>query len=284
MPVHGASILYAAHNFSQFLIFIIMPRNKNLVMVAAGASSLHIPWLAHQPRNFDVLTIDFSDDARLEGLGEDYYFRGNGTKWQLVVKAAEFLGDVILHYDYIWLPDDDIFVRARDVERLFQLVAAYHLDLAQPALSRDSFFSHRITLQVPFLNYRLTSFVEIMAPVMTRQLFVRYLELMEQCSSGWGMDFLWQCDCEKNNHRVGIIDKVKVVHTRPINAPSKSVVQGRGFYARMGVKPWEEMEKSLTSCDPKSVRMCVKKSYFSRFLRAPYFLLKFLNKRLRRCG
>lgn len=67
-------------------------------------------------------------------------------------------------YDYVWLPDDDIAARSADIDAIFDAMRHYELDIAQPSLTRDSYFTHFVLMSCPGFVLRYTNFVEIMVP------------------------------------------------------------------------------------------------------------------------
>jgi len=85
------------------------------------------------------------------------------------VVCLEKLGSRIDEYDWIWLPDDDLLADLATLNRFFEIVAEYDLDLAQPALGAGSFIAYRITAQRPHMRLRFTTFVEVMAPCLSRR-------------------------------------------------------------------------------------------------------------------
>jgi hypothetical protein len=102
------------------------------------------------------------------------------------------------------------------------------LDMAQPAIESPFGVVHEITARRPSppprlgpngspartIVGRLTNFVEIMAPVFTREAwreFYGYLDPENQ--SGWGYDYIPLA-------RKGIVDALPVIHTRPFQSAS----------------------------------------------------------------
>lgn len=210
--------------------------HKNLVIIAAGSNSLHVPWLRDTNRKFDIFTVDYSSQRLLQNheANGTYYMAKTGFKPQLVALAIDRIGEKIKRYDRIWLPDDDLYIRACDVNRMFDLAKKYKLDIGQPALTANSYFTHRITLKIPLLECHFTNFVEVMAPFFKTKLLLQYSEILKESKTGWGLDFLWQKHCLERSYKMGVIDKTPVVHTRPVNAIKKGGSCNQSIYAKAG--------------------------------------------------
>ena len=74
-------------------------------------------------------------------------------------------------------------------------------------------------MENPEIDYRLTDFVEIMAPCFKHSSFHLFKDSFSINTSGWGLEWLWRNIAEKNNILTfGIIDKTPVFHTRKVGA------------------------------------------------------------------
>lgn len=203
---------------------------KNLIVVRAGISSLHARWLEipYAERNYDLLVSYFSEEAYgrfapSEGVTAVFV---KGGKWDGLFKT---LGAVNLErYHYFWLPDDDIDVSACDVNRMFQLCERHGLAVAQPALSRDSYFSHFIFNRCSAFRLRYTNYVEIMVPCLSREVLRRSLPFFEGTMSGFGLDYIWCRWTASGAFRVAILDAVEAHHTRPVGSALKPIMMSSG--------------------------------------------------------
>lgn len=207
-------------------------RRRNLVIVRAGDTSLHPMWLqGAQDRSWDLLVSYFGDDSQKYRGPNILRVDGKGPKWPALKSLINSHWDYIGQYDYIWLPDDDIACRNRDIERLFALTREYRLALSQPALRLDSYFSWVVTLRNPLLRMRFVNFVEIMVPCFEREFLARCLPHMSENLSGWGLDHLWADMLRSQRRRMAIIDAAPVTHTRPLGAANYRFLRDRGLTA-----------------------------------------------------
>lgn len=211
---------------------------RNLVIVRAGDRSLHDGWLGplDRERSWDLVVSYFGNDPGIHRRPDVQRIDGKGTKWAGL--HALLAGDLVdwRAYDHIWLPDDDLAATPEAIERLFTLVDYHALHLAQPSLSHDSYISHAATVHNPRFLLRRTNFVEVMAPMVSREMLQRVLPTMIENESGWGLDFLWQMFLDRPRRDAGVVDTVQIRHTRPVGGPN---------YAKMreqGKSPFDELE------------------------------------------
>ena len=130
------------------------------------------------------------------------FFQANPSIWQA--------------YDYIWLPDDDLSSDVANINQFLQIAAQERFDLAQPGLTHNSYWSFLITRQVKGLRYRVSNFVEVMAPLFSRSAFAVCVDTFAENKSGFGLDFLWRTLLK--GRKIGIIDQTPVFHTRPVGS------------------------------------------------------------------
>lgn len=205
-------------------------KRRNLVIVRAGRTSLHGRWLElpYAERNYDLLVSYYDEDAFNAFEMEDGVSAVlvGGGKWDGLYRTLAGLD--IEAYDYFWLPDDDIAATAADVNAIFDLCPRYGLAVAQPALTRDSYFSHFMLSQCPGFRLRYTNFVETMVPCLSREVLLRALPLFRDTMSGWGLDYIWCRWPESGAFRVAILDAVAVHHTRPVGKVLKAAMAAAG--------------------------------------------------------
>lgn len=192
-----------------------MPR-KNLVIVRAGRSSLHPRWLDGVGKpEFDLLVAAYEKDASCRPDQLSMFMPGK--KISGYYEVFQQRPELLEQYDYIALFDDDISATKQDIGRLFAIGQEYRLDLFQPALSWDSYFSYAATLANARFKLRYTNIVEMMCPVFCAKLLKRALPLF---GLGYetGIDLLWTRLTDDPWFRYAIIDDVVVRHTRPVGA------------------------------------------------------------------
>ena len=188
---------------------------RNLVIVPVGrVPSCHKAWVSPK-RQFDLLLVNYSDVPNLYREDGDYYFAGSGFKYELIRDGVDAYHDQIRHYEYIWLPDDDLAIGVAAVNNLFEICRAYELDLAQPAV-KNAYASHAITRRRLLCRLRFVNFVELMCPLFKREAFFQVLDTFRINRSGYGIDWIWAD--RLSGKRIAIIDEIGVVHTKKLFA------------------------------------------------------------------
>lgn len=211
------------------------PARRVLVILRAGDESLHPEWLVQPPlqkRNWDLHISYFGELLRpYRNRAADITLSlEKGTKAIGTAACLEKLASRIDHYDWIWLPDDDLSVELATLNRFFDIVAQYDLDLAQPALGEGSHIAHRITLQRPHMRLRFTTFVDIMAACFSRQALRLCAPYLGATTSSWGPDILFPKLLGYPQRGIAIVDETPVIHTRPVGGgPNIALATQMGF-------------------------------------------------------
>lgn len=200
---------------------------KNLVVVRAGDKSLHPQWLSNTERNWDLVVSYYGDrPSRYEGQFDEIDVC-RGSKWEGLASYFSRHMESVRQYQYVWLPDDDLFTTTENINCFFDACEQLDLLLAQPALTRNSYYSWPITLQQANSVCRLTDFVEIMAPCFAVEHLGRFVDTFALNSSGWGLEWVWAAIAQElGAHKMGIVDYAPLFHTRKVGAAGHGGTQG----------------------------------------------------------
>jgi hypothetical protein len=171
----------------------------------------------------DVLVFQY-EDCDLGIPDQCRVIRQSGQKWQFA--RRHLAPENVSGYDYIFFWDDDLDLGHFDPRRFIAIMDSNRLSMAQPAIESLYPLSHQLTarrpvrpplrfrgseLVVPVVG-RLTNFVEIMAPVFSRDAWEEiYGYISDDNLSGWGYDYI-------PLGKKGIVDAFPVVHTRPVQS------------------------------------------------------------------
>ena len=188
---------------------------KALVVIRCGDASLH-PEYVNQHADFDVVLSYFGNDLPYDLTHIQYAHYCKGSKWEGLSAFFQANPSIWQAYDYIWLPDDDLSSDVANINQFLQIAAQERFDLAQPGLTHNSYWSFLITRQVKGLRYRVSNFVEVMAPLFSRSAFAVCVDTFAENKSGFGLDFLWRTLLK--GRKIGIIDQTPVFHTRPVGS------------------------------------------------------------------
>lgn len=131
------------------------------------------------------------------------------------VLLNRLLADINLSaYEYLLVVDDDIMLPEGFVDDYLSLVERYHLAVAQPARTHDSYIDHPFVERLDGIAARRTRFVEI-GPLFSlhRSAFKAFLPFDEGSPMGWGYDFVWPCLALDQGLHMGVVDAVAVAHS-----------------------------------------------------------------------
>lgn len=216
----------------------------NLLIVRAGDTSLHPRWIeSHPQRNWDILVNYYGDNPKRYRGPDILRIDSKGPKWPALKELIDQYSDLIMKYQYIFFPDDDLLFEPDDIDLLFNSCHRYQLSLAQPSLSATSFVSHNITIHNPQAFLRFTNWVEIMAPCFARDALKLCSSTFNENLSGWGLCILWPTLLGVDHDRIGIVDAVQAKHTRQFFGSNYE------HLTRTGVNPMDEIRAVLTKYD-----------------------------------
>jgi len=227
----------------------MMKLKRNLVISTVGDKSLHKCWSNHNDSQYHKLLIYYGDE---KGYKEDscYYHEQKGYKYHLIYDAIKNMGSRLDQYDYVWLPDDDIYLEEHDLIKLFKYMNNYDLSIAQPSIL--GWYGVDITLHQKGSLLRYTNWVEIMCPCFSVPALKLCLDTFKENDCGWGIETLWNVKLNHPTDKIAIIDDVAAFHTRPVfggdtyreNNPLKEAMsQAIKIYENH--KLGREMEKDL---------------------------------------
>ncbi|WP_157271699.1 DUF707 domain-containing protein [Azohydromonas aeria] len=248
---------------------------RNLVVLRAGDGSLHREWIAAPRRDFDLFISYYGRTPGRWQEDADHYEMRAGPKWPALAELLDEQAELIAAYDCVWFPDDDLSVQPHTLDRMFAFFHAHQLQLAQPALTRNSFHTWNTLLQDPHSQLRYTRFVEVMAPLFSRAALGACQDTFAQSHSGWGLDWTWPVLCERAGlSGIAVIDATPVWHTRPL---------GGELYRNHALDPRADAARVLSRYGLQEVRAVAKYSVLARVQAVPLSLrerLVFWLKRL----
>lgn len=199
---------------------------RNLVVLRAGETSLHPGWprdIADDERNWDLCTSWYGSPETFghDALAEHQVLqnRDQDRKWTALHDLFHE-GSPLWDYERVFFPDDDLRTSWRDINTLFSICRRFDLDLAQPTIV--GYPNQRITTPHPEHLLRYTSWVEVMAPIFSRQALRLCAPTFESSVSGFGLDHVWPKLLGEPRNRIAMIDQVVVEHTRPGNVATAS--------------------------------------------------------------
>jgi len=162
-----------------------------------------------------------------------------GTKFTAFHALRNGWPTVADDYSHIMLLDDDIVFDWHDVDRLFALISDNDLTFAQAALSADSPCSWSVLKVKEGTVMRYMNAVEVMMPVMSRDLLRAAGHVFGESISGWGLDLaIGKIAEERFGRRTAVIDAVAAVHTKEIDEAEGALYR---MLTAAGIYPVMEM-------------------------------------------
>ena len=205
--------------------------NRKYLMYVPTVGSKFIAKLFAENRLFDFAINDFKGAETPPFPEAEIQLHAPGLKFRGLHRNLEAILDHDFHY--IALFDDDIDTNVESVNRLFLTGESLGLDLWQPAHAPGSFNAHSVLSLRLGSFVRVTDFVEIMCPFLSRRAFETVSRTFHFSESGWGLDYLWPRLLNAN--KIGIIDAIPIRHTRP---------SGSGNHVgSKGKTSWQELEE-----------------------------------------
>lgn len=223
----------------------LTPERRYLVMVRAGETSLHRGWLDGGARNWD-LVVSWYGQSAYEPVADEQVWPQPGFKWDVFADQLQQHPEVLAKYDYFVFADDDVEISTEAINALFETAEREKLEISQPGLTADSYFSAVHLLRSPSFRLRYASYVEVMFPCLSRAALMRVLPYASDSPTGVGLDLIWARLEADNRNRAAIIDTIEMRHTRPVGSviAKKLSAEGRSNRAigdavlqRFGVPP-----------------------------------------------
>lgn len=203
---------------------------RDLVIVRAGDRSLHRDWGADEPGcNFDLIVSYYGSDPSAFRLPYERRVDQKGGKWDGVFALFRQQPDLLQRYQYFWLPDDDLEADRKTIEAIFATMRRLDLDVGQPSLTLDSYFSHLPFMRCDSFEHRFVDKVEIMAPCLRADIVLTMLPLFEYSLSGFGLDSIWTRLRADNRCKSAVFDKLSVRHTRPVGSALSQMMLEKGL-------------------------------------------------------
>ena len=194
-------------------------------------------------RNFDIALNFYAcpDDKRLLENCE-YVYSGGINKYKAAFQFID--GTLLRKYRGFTFLDDDLEITYSHLSRFLEYCSAHGFRLAQPSLSRDSFYSHQPLVNASRSGWRIVDMVEVMCPYFSSDALKIALNTFDLSYSTWGLDLIWP--------RLGIppvvVDQFTIKHTKPGGGSDNAFYR---YMRRIGVSPIREGRKLRCISDEK---------------------------------
>lgn len=205
-------------------------RRKRLVVVSPNAD-----WGALLPQDaapeFDLITYSFDgSDAGTLHTSLPGFVSHIPLKTEMWGESLKFLMQKIpAEYEVVLFLNSDIYISYASINRFFDYVDLFALDISQPALSLNSFYSHHFLLHKDAIDVEVVPFVEVMMPCLSRAVIDEMNRLGIYSISGWGIDqFLFQNIVDRLKLRPQcVVHAVTAIHAKPVESFSMRFSNGK---------------------------------------------------------
>ena len=174
-----------------------------------------------EERNFDLAVRFYEETALNEGFlsQAEFVMTGGLSKFHAASLFLESCKLMDAYEGYLFL-DGDLEFDATRLSHFLSFVHAAKLDLAQPSVTRDSYCYWTMAYHQPGFVFRETSFVEVMAPYMSRFALSKALPTFKKSISTYGLDLVWPSLV--GNKAIGVVDAFQVRHRDRVDHASGS--------------------------------------------------------------
>lgn len=189
---------------------------KNIIFYTTGSNTNFLEKLSAKNRQFDLFVVNYEPE-KISYKTEcyEYLVEESGYKFPTIYKAILNF-NLLDKYDFFWFCDYDILTNVYDVNNLFSIAKKFNLNIAQPSLTTDSFYSYNLFIHNPGCFIRYVKWVEIMCPLFSRNALRKCIETFDFTYSGWGLDLLWGKIL--NYKRIAVVDKIEVTHVNKVSS------------------------------------------------------------------
>jgi hypothetical protein len=147
-------------------------------------------------------------------------------KGVLLLEACKYAK--ALDYNYIGLLDDDQAIAISGLNRLLEIAGQQGLDVFQPAVSADSYYSHAMFVQKKEHSPETVHWVEIMSPFLRKEIFESGEDFYKSNISSYGVDrYLFPyLQLKLNLCHTAIIHEVNITHLKPVTDGNRKFSNG----------------------------------------------------------
>lgn len=233
-----------------FLVFV----------VPDGGKVSPLTRLESMPRNFDIAVRFYREPSQNEALLEEAEFvmTGGLSKFHsagLFIEACKLSS---AYEGYLFL-DGDLEFDIRELSGFLNFAHAAGLDLAQPSLTRDSYTYWKLAYHQPAFLFRQTTFVEVMAPYLSRRALSKTLATFTKSISTYGLDLVWPSLI--GSDAIGIVDAFQMRHRERVDHTSGKFYQ---YLRSIGVDLDEEERRLLEEYGVVPEQPHSRRGYFLR--------------------
>ncbi len=216
---------------------------RHLVFIRCGTNVREALFRQRPPatRSFDVALNFYAPPHPEDNLFDnaEFVLAGGLSKYQAAKRFHQ--AGHLARYEGVYFLDEDVELHF-DLSEFLRYCEDKRFPICQASLSHASDGAWRITYNHPGFEYRLTNFVEVMAPYFSRQFLATVVDTFDVSISTYGLDVLWGSQLPPDRS-AAIIDRYQMSHL-------KQRELGTGAYyaylRSIGIDCFSEMKAVLT--------------------------------------
>jgi hypothetical protein len=170
-----------------------MTLHKNMVFTSAGDNTHFLNWWPSDSQTYDIYVIYYGDNEAIYNEYKSkvtYIEKSKGSKFQNFYSFYKEHPEIIKRYDYFFIVDDDIQIKAKDINELFKVAKKRNLLICAPSFSTDSKISwphtrHKSNRIITYVNI-----IEVNVPLFKRCALDALMKVYDPKLIGWGIDIL----------------------------------------------------------------------------------------------
>ncbi|BAQ65080.1 hypothetical protein [Geminocystis sp. NIES-3709] len=193
-----------------------------------------IPIYFDEIPQFNICLFDFTGENYTPKFSHPisyYYSEKTEGKGHILQILSEKLPDNFAYYGFL---DHDIFLCVSDINKMLFIADIFNLDLFQPSLSLDSYFSFSHLLHQPGYIIKESNFVETMMPFFSNYGYLKSKEFFYESISGWGIDYIFSHKLFEEKRKIAIVHDVIAAHKKPVSSTY--------WILSNGITPYEELD------------------------------------------
>lgn len=179
---------------------------KNLIIVILDDDYQNI--IFKKSNRFYDLCIINTSPKKIKVKSKFYFECKPDQKFKLIGNILSSIN--LKRYNFVWCPDQDVFITENNLIEFFNIVSTYNFDLAQPSVSANAEFDFLETKTE--LLFRIVNFIDMRCPIFSVNSFVKLADYFKE--DNLGLD--WLLPKILGYNRVAIVDAVQVEYKKRI--------------------------------------------------------------------
>jgi len=224
---------------------------KNMVFTSAGDNTNFFNWWLSDSQEYDVFLYYYGTNNdtfdKYKSLVH-YAEKAKGSKFQNFYKFYKNNPEIIEEYDYFFIVDDDIEIKAKNINYLFNIANTYNLDICGPSFNTKSKISWPHTKHKANCILTYVNFVEVNVPLFSKEALKKLMDVYDPILIGWGIDFLatWANGLYLKQS-YAIIHKIQCTNPKDADKKEKTRELNKIPDANKRAATWNEYAKSIGS-------------------------------------